>query len=436
MLSIFSDIYKQFGKTMIFGSFLPSFILFGTAFVFLRLLASLDKNEREIPLLHAINTVTPDGWSFVIFLFICITAAGLLYQLNFFVVRFFEGYYFTDSPFMQRKTARYLREFQAIRRQCENQEIILQTAPPGSRDYHTALVYWNRQMQRLHSEFPLHPDQCMPTHLGNVIRCFEQYPQREYGIETIVVWPRLITQIDARYADIMDDAKASFDFTLNSTVLSAVLSVSLLVLALWAAVVRADADASFVLLAGVVLFAAASRLLYKAAVVRAVGWGTVTSGAFDLYRWQLLKQLGHHQAPLQKSDEKQLWGSISRHILYGEGVGYRDLHYGLGTIATARPDGEPNDNMLLDVARGITRDSANSGLMITVEVHNTHSQTATGITVTDTVLNGYDYQWGSAMANGQPVTVRGTNPYRFQLPDLAGGQSLILTYAVLTGATV
>jgi len=83
---------------------------------------------------------------------------------------------------------------------------------------------WTRLSEvsrRLNSELPSDTSLLLPTRLGNVIRSFEEYPDRQYGIGAITLWPRLIAKIDKEYAAMMDDSKTSFDFMLNISLLSA-----------------------------------------------------------------------------------------------------------------------------------------------------------------------------------------------------------------------
>ena len=70
--------------------------------------------------------------------------------------------------------------------------------------------------------FPVRESSILPTRLGNVIRSFEGYPNARYGIDGIVLWPRIVPKLPKEFADSLDGAKSSFDFMLNCSVLSIV----------------------------------------------------------------------------------------------------------------------------------------------------------------------------------------------------------------------
>ncbi|WP_217572377.1 hypothetical protein [Streptomyces sp. GbtcB7] len=65
--------------------------------------------------------------------------------------------------------------------------------------------------QQLFLRYPQPPVQPLPTRLGNVIRAAEQYPRIRYGLDPVVIWPRLQPVLPAEYADSMRTAKAGVD---------------------------------------------------------------------------------------------------------------------------------------------------------------------------------------------------------------------------------
>src|ERR1035441_138725 len=71
---------------------------------------------------------------------------------------------------------------------------------------------------------------------------------------------------------------------------------------------------------GAVISGTIGVLLYFAACPNAANWGEVVRGAFDLYRHDLVRQLGVEvpKAPITLSDERKLWRSIQRVTYYLE----------------------------------------------------------------------------------------------------------------------
>src|SRR5258708_37349608 len=68
----------------------------------------------------------------------------------------------------------------------------------------------------------------LPTRFGNVIRCFERYSTLAYGMDAIVLWPRLVAKIGSEFAATIDEAKTSLDFMLNCSLLSSFIGLVLL----------------------------------------------------------------------------------------------------------------------------------------------------------------------------------------------------------------
>ena len=83
---------------------------------------------------------------------------------------------------------------------------------------------WSRHGRILSESFPRNAEEILPTRLGNTIHAFEDYPDTRYGMDAVELWPRLVAKVDKEYRAVLDDAKASFDFMINSSVLSAFFS--------------------------------------------------------------------------------------------------------------------------------------------------------------------------------------------------------------------
>lgn len=131
----------------------------------------------------------------------------------------------------------------------------------------------------------------LPTRLRNTTRCFEDYSRQQYGLDAIFLWARVVAVANKDYLGAVDDAKSSFDFFLNCSVLGTLLAASLLATGL-ASKKPFVADESLVIwLCELILLCVVAYLSYVGAVNRAVAWGAQVKSVFDLYRWDLLKQI-------------------------------------------------------------------------------------------------------------------------------------------------
>lgn len=73
-------------------------------------------------------------------------------------------------------------------------------------------------------DYPSEPLNAMPTRFGNILRSAETYPNEHYGIDAVLMWPRLIQVIDPSYYNQIDQSNNSLAFIVNSMVLSLILA--------------------------------------------------------------------------------------------------------------------------------------------------------------------------------------------------------------------
>jgi uncharacterized repeat protein (TIGR01451 family) len=87
----------------------------------------------------------------------------------------------------------------------------------------------------------------------------------------------------------------------------------------------------------------------------------------------------------------------------------------------------------LETARGIAGPEADGTIQVTVQVTNVDRAKRKGqeIIVTDTLPDGFEFEWNSPLVNSQRAPVTGANPYRFEIGDLAWSEQRILTYRAI-----
>jgi hypothetical protein len=177
---------------------------------------------------------------------------------------------------------------------------------------------------------------------------------------------------------------------------------------------------------------AAAHLFYRLAIGQAKAWGNMVKGAFDLYRWELLKQLGYSRLPSTVKEERALWLNISQRMIYGDTYLVPPAEYSpRTTFVEANPD-----FATLEVARGIDLPEETGELVVKLRVANRTAYKVEEVVVTDTLPAEFQYKWASASVENesspvQDVTVVGTNPYHFSVGLLNPSQGLTLTYKAL-----
>jgi hypothetical protein len=167
-----------------------------------------------------------------------------------------------------------------------------------------------QQVQWLARSFPLDDTQMQPTLFGNVLAAASEHPWLAYAMAGGVWWPRLSPLLPSEFQDILAGAQAPMMGLLN-------LSVVFTALALGGAAVLGFVGANWplaavVLAVGLLL----SWLCYRAGVSQAAELGTNLRVAFDLYRYDILSQLGlEHPADL--TAERALWQRLTDQMLLG-----------------------------------------------------------------------------------------------------------------------
>lgn len=148
---------------------------------------------------------------------------------------------------------------------------------------------------------------CLPTALGNRLRAAEWYPLERYGIDAVVIWPRLRPLLPPEAGERVTAARTSLDGTVSLLGLSAAFGT------VWPLVLLArgghEALAALCLLAWPVAWAA-----HRAALQAAVAYGQEVRVVFDLHRHLLLRHLTL-DVPADAAAERRLWDDLAQFYL-------------------------------------------------------------------------------------------------------------------------
>jgi hypothetical protein len=312
MGNLISAISGQFGKPLILGTLLPVTV---ALFVLLALVAP--QISPNLPFLVPLETLGKE-WQALVFSIAAVILSGLLVNLNGAIIRFYEGYPWQKTWIGQRRSDFFKREVDLLEVRRINLLSFLRWLPAEHPLEAAVSGRLGRVVESLKHNYPTTRSSVMPTRLGNGIRSFENYPRDQYGISAIPVWPRLIAVIPKEYAAALDDEKTTFDFLINSSLLTGIMA--LVVISLGALdFSRGQAWGNQALwLVEACSLAALCRFFYRQAIPQAVTWGELVRGAFDLYRWDLLAKMGYQQKPETREEERRLWRAISTQLLFGD----------------------------------------------------------------------------------------------------------------------
>ncbi len=168
--------------------------------------------------------------------------------------------------------------------------LVARLGPVRSRDAALAMVGTELARRRL---FPEREDDFLPTRLGNALRSAERRAGAPYGLDAVVVWPRLYPLLADALRALVDDRRDQLDLASRLTVVfgaAALASFGLLVRYGWWLAVPAGC-------------LALSWLAYRGAVAAAVAYGEQMRAAIDLQRFDLLRAL---HVPLPETLEREV----------------------------------------------------------------------------------------------------------------------------------
>jgi hypothetical protein len=427
MGSLLSAISGQFAKAIALGTMFPVFVLTVLNIV---LVAPLLPDPGSLQTLFRKIATGEEKWGAVALLFVVLVMTGLLYNLNIPIIRLYEGYSWEASVIgagIRKLKKQRLKRIETLHASLQNLVNRLSQASPDHSLVPQLRAEKGALAQVLNNQLPKE-QWLLPTRLGNIIRSFETYSSLAYGMDAIVLWPRLIAKIDPSFASTIDEAKTSFDFMLNVSFLSAFTALEIAAIFVihpmtlsWGSLLPYFWRAA--------IFIALALLFYEFAVNRAAAWGETVRAAFDLYRLDLLKVLGYEEKPLTYQEERAMWLDISEQALYPKS---RNAPLSFER-KTTRLVPWPSD-IQIESYREIGKPEINLSLPVSIYVTNKDAAHAiTLLRVIDPIPDGYKYVPDSLSIDPpppQPPIVSRLAPFECLTAPIGPNGSITITYKV------
>jgi len=262
-------------------SYLPTF----SAVIFLLVLIWAGAPDKSVQFDRAWQTANNAGIIEILLIVLTVVLVSVLLQpLQQSLVRLLEGGWprWLGSGFAHRwQLYRKHRLERAVQRTVDRAASLLDT--PTARNEREALVQRaGARAARLRSRFPAQDFLVRPTALGNALAATEDNAGAAYGLDAVVVWPRLYPVVSDRTRAIVDDLRDGMDAAARLAATGAATALTTISL-------LARHSGWWTLLALAPL--AISILGYSGAVRAAVAYGVAIHVAFDLHRFEMLKAM-------------------------------------------------------------------------------------------------------------------------------------------------
>jgi hypothetical protein len=251
------------------------------------------------------------GWEGVLAVLLLLVVSLILEPLQLSLVRLLEGYW-GDARVGRLLAAPGKALHRSRRARLDTKQQRRGTAPDERLGEREAAA---RRLRR----YPP-PTAMLPTLLGNTLRAAEFRAGSRYGLDAVVLWPRLYPLLSDRVTAILDDLRDQLDLAARFCAVFIVgtgVSAALLARHGWWLTVPA---VTLVL----------AWLSYRGAVAAAIAYGEAIEAAFDLHRFDLLRAL-HLPLPSDLITEVRENQQLTRFLHQPREELFRLLHTGKGS---------------------------------------------------------------------------------------------------------
>jgi hypothetical protein len=282
---------------------------------------------------QTVRTIIPN---LAILLLIPLGIGILLLSLNFFIIRIYEGRLWILRGVLLWPFQRYYRNLcqkrygEIVGLKIKMREVLIsleqeKTTINSRRKYQQQIDALALQIEtayeRLESKeseqyLPLQISRVAPTQLGNIFAVIEEYPYDRYGIDAVLLWPRLRSLLDEaapHQAERLNNQKIILDMTLNLSLLFALIALEAVFTPFLTSGLGDKKILLILFLAGTFL----SWLCYQAGLSAARTYGHIVMTCFDFYRGLVLDKFGIKQ-PTTLLQEQVVWLKLAAFLRRGE----------------------------------------------------------------------------------------------------------------------
>lgn len=360
------DFIKLFDQKFIVGYVTPVIIFI--AFVFSSIpiqVTAINSSAKENLVLNMANNSTisilnsgliGSLWSISIIIFLIYIISLVLSVFNLIFIKFLEGYYLGE--YLAKKIpvpSAQLDKFDKLKARIDimSERYIKELQKSGNATNDTIKKY-AELMQDLKAKFPSDREDVLITSLGNTIRAFENYSYEMYGMDAVAIWTRFYNILSKDQKESLNDAKSYLDFSINIIYLMAfyilidaiyegvtksqlffivpLIIAILFLLNLWMfcpiikvlSYITISIYVIFMIHIGYfwnLLVIISAIIIIKIAFLLSIRyaeiWGINVKAVIDLYRINLLSQMGF-KTPETLEEERNYWQKISRSFAYWE----------------------------------------------------------------------------------------------------------------------
>ena len=416
MQSMLASIGGQFSKPFLIGMMLPALIFSA--------IVDLSLNPTESFLLPPEGVLSLQGLTVFIGL---VTLALLLYLFNIPIYRLLEGYTWASTKIGRWCTVRHQAALRGL--QLRTSALVFFGEREQDDPQRATAAEIGDELLDFSHEYPFAEEYVLPTRLGNVMRHHELYALEQYGMDTIVLWPRLLAVLEQDYAEAIQDARTHLDFAVNTAFLMLLVAALQLPMAL----MTSTYPLTQAFIVGVTSLLV-GYALYLSAIDNARGWGELIKGVSDLYRWKLLERLGLRQRPGTLAEEREIWLNVTRQLEYGDKPGTDGSPTPRFEYAPATPEYpsvEADEKAQLALFRSFRQDRWDTIDVLTT-LSNAGDSAVDRLLLRDRMRPGYLLAKVADPQDGYSLTVKGTDPYEFELRGaLPPAHTLTLEYTMV-----
>jgi hypothetical protein len=225
------------------------------------------------------------------------------------------------------KTAN-IREFEEVKRQ---------GYAPSSYDYKKHYRAAKVEYSNLEKVAPLDENNLLPTRFGNILLASEQYSEEKYRMDGFTLWTRLLQALPKQLIDQVEEKNNQMLFLLNSSLLSYInggiafliglIGLPCQIFPSWSICHPRQMPCNYFessfekispseYLVISIAFFVVGYVIYRLALPVTEAFGLLVRSGFDLYRFDMLRQL-NIEVPPHLVDEMQIWEKISEYMSAG-----------------------------------------------------------------------------------------------------------------------